>query len=114
MKRFIAFLILLVFVSNAHAQAATHSAVIKWTDPSNPPGTTYTVLRSTGLCSGTPAFTSLATGITVMSYTDTTVTPGNYCYAVEATSNGVLSAPSNSALAPVPAFAPVNVTVVVS
>jgi hypothetical protein len=34
------------------------------------------------------------------------VTPGNYCYQVTATHNAVESSPSNTALAPVPSFAP--------
>jgi hypothetical protein len=95
------------------AFAQTHQAVLSWTDTLNPTGTTYTILRSPGMCSGTPSFSIIASGVTAMTYTDTTVTPGNYCYEVEATSGGVLSAPSNTALAPIPAFAPTGLAVTV-
>ena len=97
----------------ANAQTTTHSVALKWVDTLNPAGTTYTVLRSPGLCSGTPTFTILASGLTALAYTDTTVTPGNYCYEVEASVAGVLSAPSNTALAPVPAFAPTQLAITV-
>ena len=91
--------------------AATHSATLTWVDASNPAGTTYTVYRATGLCSGSPAFSKLATGIADKTYVDSTVTPGNYCYYVTATANAIESAPSNSALAPVPSFAPQTLNV---
>jgi len=68
------------WVATAHAQTTTHKAVLTWQDTLNPAGTTYTVLRATGLCSGTPSFATLASGLTALTYTDTTVTPGNYCY----------------------------------
>lgn len=114
MKDKLAILILaLALGAAAFAQAATHSVTLKWVDTLNPTGTTYTVLRSPGLCSGTPSFTILVTGLTALAYTDTTVTPGNYCYEVEATSGGILSAPSNTALAPVPSFAPTGLAVTV-
>jgi hypothetical protein len=92
------------------AAQTTHKVTLAWVDGLNPAGVTYTVYRATGLCSGTPTFSTLATGVTVLTYTDATVTPGNYCYQVTATVNGVQSAPSNSVLAPVPAFAPTALT----
>jgi hypothetical protein len=113
LKRMLICLVLLLFAISLAAQTTTHKVVLTWTDTLNPTGTTYTVLRATGLCSGTPAFSTLASGITVLTYTDTTVTPGNYCYEVEASVGGVLSPPSNTALAPVPAFAPQTLSVTV-
>lgn len=104
-------LLLLLLLTIAHA--ATHSVLLNWTDPSNPGGTQYNVYRATGLCSGSPAFTKLATGIAALTYTDTTVVPGNYCYYVTAVASSIESAPSNSALAPVPSFAPTMLTVMV-
>lgn len=74
---------------------------LMWTDASNPSGTTYSVKRATGLCTGTPTFATLATGITLKTYEDTTVTVGNYCYVVTATFSGLESPPSNTAGAPV-------------
>jgi hypothetical protein len=92
---------------------ATHSVTLTWTDTANPAGTTYSVYRATGLCSGSPVFSKLASAIAVKTYVDETVTPGNYCYQATATANGMESAPSNSALAPVPSFAPTALSVVV-
>lgn len=104
--------IFLLAAALACAQAQ-HSAVLTWTDAQNPSGTTYTVYRAQGLCSGTPAFSKVATGVAALTYEDTTVQPGNYCYSVSATVAGVESPQSNTAQAPVPAFAPqtLNVTV---
>ena len=98
--------LILILGSPLLAQTTTHKVTLTWADTLNPSGTTYTVLRATGLCSGTPSFATLASGITVLTYVDSTVTPGNYCYQVEASVGGVLSGPSNSAVAPIPAFAP--------
>lgn len=97
----------------ALAQGATHSATLTWVDSSNPAGTTYSVYRATGLCSGSPTFSKLATALTAKTYLDTTVTPGNFCFQVTATFNGVESAPSPQAPASVPAFAPTNLQVTV-
>lgn len=95
-------------------QVTVHKADLTWKDGLNPAGTTYTVLRSAGLCSGTPTFSKIATGITLLTFSDLTVTPGNWCYVVTATSGGVESAPSNSAPAAVPSFAPTNLTLTTS
>ena len=103
-------------VGALYAQTAAvpqHSATLAWKDPGNPAGVTYNVKRATGLCSGTPAFNTIATAITTLSYTDTTVAPGNYCYEVSATFAGVESPASNTASASVPSFAPVNLSVTV-
>lgn len=107
------FLALFLCIGSVTQAQTTHKATLTWTDSLNPAGVTYTVLRSPGLCSGTPSFTVLASAVTTLTYTDTTVTPGNYCYEVEASVGGVLSAPSNTALAPVPAFPPSGLSVVV-
>lgn len=103
---------LLLAVATLAAQT-THSVTLTWTDTLNPSGTTYNVYRATGLCSGTPSFSKIAAGVATKTYQDTTVTPGNYCYSVSATSNGVESAQSNTALAPVPSFAPTQLSVTV-
>lgn len=94
------------------APATQHSVTLTWTDDANPAGTTYTVYRSAGLCSGAPTFSKLATAITDKTYLDTSVTSGNWCFSVTATSNGMESAQSQAATAPVPSFPPQNVTVV--
>jgi hypothetical protein len=104
----------LVLLGNvAEAQAATHSVALTWVDASNPTGTTYNVKRSTGLCTGTPVFSTIATAVTVKTYTDSTVTPGNYCFTVDAVFNGATSVDSNLVNPNVPAF-PVTLTYTVS
>jgi hypothetical protein len=116
MKRILLFLIsagLALAAQQSATPPATHSATLTWSDPNNPAGTTYTVYRAMGLCSGTPTFAKLASAVVGLTYTDTTVTPGNYCYAVTATFQGMESAQSPSALAPVPSFAPVGLNVTV-
>ena len=104
-------LLLLLAFAVAFAQTQQHSVTLTWQDTANPSGTTYTVYRATGLCSGTPTFSKLATAVSAKTYLDTTVQPGNYCYQVTATANSVESAPSNSSLAPVPSFAPQQLVV---
>jgi fibronectin type 3 domain-containing protein len=104
-------IIIAILLAFAAAQAATHSATLTWSDTQNPSGTTYTIYRATGLCSGTPTFAMLAAGVTAMTYVDTTVTTGNYCYGVEAVFSGVSSVMSPTVVAAVPDFAPVGLTV---
>jgi hypothetical protein len=99
-------LFLLTMLAVALVAQTTHSATLTWQDALNPAGTTYNVYRAPGLCSGSPVFAKMATGIAAKTYQDTTVVPGPYCYAVSATFNGVESAQSNTAAANVPAFAP--------
>ena len=106
--------LLFVFLITTMLDAqATHKVTLTWNDLSNPPGTTYSIKRAVGLCSGTPTFSTLATGITEKIYTDDTVTPGNYCYVGTATFNGMESAPSNTAAASAPSFPPTGLSVVV-
>lgn len=106
-------LALLLFPLFILAQTPQHSVTLNWVDTSNPSGTTYSVYRSVGLCSGTPSFSKLASAVTAKTYIDSTVTPGNYCYEVTAVFQSVESAPSNTALAPVPTFPPANLSVTV-
>jgi len=101
-----------VFASLTFGQT-THKVTLTWADLLNPAGTTYSVYRATGLCSGTPVFSKIASAIAVKTYEDSTVTAGNYCYTVTATSGGMESAPSNTALANVPSFPPSGLAVVV-
>ena len=104
---------LFLTIAGALFAQGTHSVTLTWTDTLNPAGTTYSVYRAVGLCSGTPTFSKIASAVTVKTYQDTTVTPGNYCFAVTATANGMESAQSNTALAPVPSFAPTALSVTV-
>lgn len=105
-------LLILAMVLASAQTAPTHSVTLTWSDP-NPAGATYTIYRATGLCSGTPVFSKLATALTAKTYPDLTVTPGNYCYTVTATEGGVESPQSVPAAATVPAFAPTGLALVV-
>lgn len=100
-----------IFSAALFAQS-NHSATLTWSDTTNPAGTTYNVYRATGACAAGLTFTDIAPGVAVKTYVDSTVTPGVYCYQVTAVLNGVESAPSNQAGAPVPPNAP-SLTVVV-
>lgn len=106
-------IVLLLCSLATFAQTPTHSATLTWSDtPAQiQAGATYNIYRSTGMCSGTPTFSKLASGVTVLTYVDTTVQPGDYCYEVTATLNGMESAPSNTALAAVPSFPPATLAV---
>lgn len=115
MKRLLA---LFVFALGAFAQS--HSATLTWTVPTEPSGTGYDVYRAVGTCPssgiGTLSYTLLnSTPLTVLTYTDTTVTGGTtYCYYVTASLSGVQSGPSPTAGAAIPStFPPTTLTVVV-
>jgi hypothetical protein len=108
----LAFLTLTMLASAAVGQN-THSVTLTLVDNLNPTGTTYTFYRATGLCSGTPTFSKIATAVAVKTFVDSTVTPGNYCYAATATFQGMESGMSPTAGAAVPSFAPSALSVVV-
>lgn len=99
MKPLLAFLLL---ASAAFAKDVS----LTWTDTANPVGTTYSVKRSPGICSGTPVFATIMTGVAVKTFVDANVPVGNYCYVVTATFSGIESAASNSAGATVPTTPP--------
>jgi hypothetical protein len=82
-----------------------------WVDTQNPAGTTWSVQRAVGLCSGSPTFSTIATGLTTKAYTDSTVTAGQYCFQITATTNGMQSAASGTDSAQIPAAAPTGLTV---
>lgn len=106
-------LLLALFGMAAQVPADAHSVTLTWTDTRNPAGTTYNVWRTPGLCSGgNLTFAKVATAVATKSYVDSPIAPGNYCYQVTAVSGGMESAPSPTAAAPVPSFAPTNVSAV--
>jgi hypothetical protein len=106
-------LILSILLAACAMAQSTHSVTLNWVDTANPAGTTYSIYRATGLCSGTPVWSKLATGITVKTYKDDPVAPGNYCYVATSTYNGMESAQSPTAAAAVPSFPPTAISVVV-
>ena len=100
MKNLLRLSVLLLFaVAPAFAQA--HSAALTWTLSADDTTTacavtgaacTQSVYRASGACSSTSIFTSLASvSATAVAYTDSTIVPGNYCYAVTFTIGGQTS-----------------------
>lgn len=107
---------IVLLAASLHGQPPlpTHTVTLAWVDIQNPAGaTSFSVYRATGVCSGSPSFSKIASAIVARAYVDSTVTVGNYCYYVTAMSSGVESGASNQALAPVPSFAPQMLTVTV-
>ena len=105
----------ILFAGIIAAAQPVHTAVLTWLDALNPSGSTYNVYRAPGQCTGTPApaFVQLKTGIAALTYTDSPITAGTYCYAVTATVAGSESPQSNLAVAAVQPYAPTGLTVIV-
>lgn len=93
---------LILLPLSTYAQA-THQAVLTWAAPSDAvAGSTYNVHRASGFCPatglGSLVFTTVnAAPITALTYTDTGLAIGVYCYFVDQTQNGATSLPSNTA-----------------
>lgn len=97
------------------AQTVNHQATLTWQDAANPTGTTYNIYRVSAVClplGSNQVFTKIATSVTGLTFVDTTVTVGNYCYQITANLNGVESTPSISAGTAIPLSAPTDLTVV--
>lgn len=104
MKRLIfAVLLLCLGLSSAALPQGSHSAVLNWTLSVDDVTASCTaganclqnVYRASGVCSSTSSFTLLtgtALGPTVTTYTDSTITPGQWCYGVTFEINGLESA----------------------
>jgi hypothetical protein len=107
--------LLLLTAGMAFGQTS-HSVVLDWT-PAVQSGTiTFNVYRVTGACPSSftlTGLTPLVGGLSASTYTDTTVSVGQYCYAVTAVSGTLESGPSPDALAAVTPFPPTGLTVVV-
>lgn len=97
MRKLIALLALLMFASVAKAHTVSLAWTISVDDTTNncvAAGSCHqTVYRAPGACGTATAFVSLGTlTATQATYTDSTVTPGSWCYALTFTMNGVESA----------------------
>lgn len=110
----VSMLLALVMLFAGASQAQAHSVTLTWT-ASVDSTSSYIVFRSTGACPATPGSTFAQIGTTatnVLTFTDTTVVAGTYCYYVEATLGGATSVPSNLASAVIkPGAVVVTVTV---
>jgi len=104
-------ILLLTLAALTFGQA--HTVTLTWTDLTNPTGTTYTIYRANGACSGTPTYVSIASAVAVKTYDDAGVNPGKYCYAVTASYGGEESDYSDSAVAQVKPFKPTLLILVV-
>jgi fibronectin type 3 domain-containing protein len=90
--------LLAVLLLSASAFAATHTVTIAWTAPASG-AATYNVYRGTA----TGAEVLYASGVTTLSYLDSTVTNGvTYFYYVTAVSPGGESVPSAEASVQIP------------
>ena len=104
MKKIVCYfvIVLVALTSPAMAQAAPHSAAVSWTAPADANATTnYNVYRLNSTCPisgiGTATWTKVASSLTVVNFTDTTITVGNWCYYVTQVTNGIESAPGTTA-----------------
>jgi hypothetical protein len=105
---------LLLFLMAASLWAQnTRTVTLTWADATNPVGTTYSIYRASGTCNGTPTFTRIASGLTVKTYADAGIAPGNYCYVATATVNSMESDQSASAGAAVRPFVVTGLNVTV-
>ena len=93
-------ILLLAFSSTSSCQTQ-HQAQLNWT-ASTTPSVTYNVYRA-ATAGGEKFGSPLATGVSALTYTDTSVTAGqNVCYTVTAVSGSNESAFSNEACGTVP------------
>jgi hypothetical protein len=96
MKKLLLLLLLLLCTEPAFAQG-THTVALTWTASID--GGVVSVYRATGACSPSSIFTKVTSGVTGLTYTDTALTPGTYCYQVTTVVNNAESNPSNQVTA---------------
>jgi len=95
--------VVLLFACTALAQAAGHQAQLNWTTPSDATSSSaYNVYRANAVCpasgTGTLTWTKItATPVAALTYTDTTITVGSWCYYVTQVQGTHESPPSNTA-----------------
>jgi hypothetical protein len=111
----------MAFLGPFQIWAQTHTATLIWTDTLNPAPcsatittgcTTYNVYRAPNACSllQAPVFAKIADTIGALTYTDTGVSFGSYCYQVTATVAGSEGPPSPQWTATVSPWAPQSLT----
>ncbi len=92
----------LLLCIGSSVKAQSHSAALTWTLSSDDTTTACAVTgancsqaayRAPGACSSTSVFTALSSSLaaTATTYTDSTIVPGQYCYAVTFTIGGLTS-----------------------
>lgn len=104
---------LMLACAGAAGAQTGHSVNLAWT-ASTDSGSTYNLYRLSGACpaSGTAGFAKItATPVTGVTYTDSGVSAGAYCYYATAVLNGAESAPGNLASAVILPAAPTALTI---
>jgi hypothetical protein len=103
---------------HGQAQSTGHSVTLTWTAGSDDTG--FNVYRASGTCPTSPTtpwtgFTKITsiTSATIVTYADTTVTVGQWCYFVTGTAGGAESVASNTVNPSVPPFPVSGLTAVV-
>ena len=83
--------LLILFTAVMLFAQSGHTVTLTWT-ASTDNGVQYNVYRASGVCTNPlPTMTKLGT-VSTLTYQDTGVAPGTYCYYVTATENGAESA----------------------
>lgn len=95
----------------AAGAVANGTVPITWSD--SQPGATWSVWRSPGLCTQTPSWSKLVSGLSSKTYSDSAVPVGASCYAVSAMLNGVESPLSSGVTVIRSTGAPTGLSVVV-
>ena len=112
-----ALLTLFLWVAAPIFAQTPHSVQLTWDDTNNPPGTSYNVYRLSGVCPATVvpnSFSKVNSAlITALTFTDSPIALGPFCYYVTATNGTLESAPSTSVATTVVPFV-VTITVVVA
>lgn len=104
MRSIFRIILLIAVCSLPMAAFAQHSVSLAWgasPDAAGNPSLTYNVYRASGICpNGSPVgFTKVASAVNALSYTDSSVGAGSYCYYVTAQLAGAESVPSNMVVA---------------
>jgi hypothetical protein len=113
--RLIVTAILIIILLSVVASAAGRTVTLTWQDTQNPTGTTYNVYKGVGDCATSNlAFVKINTApVAALTYTESNVATGQYCYYVTAFGGGMESAPSNKAPALATPYAATVLVVVV-
>lgn len=104
-------MVLALALASARAQTP-HTVTLTWTDPNNPTGTEYNIYKASGVCTGSPTFAKVNTApVAGLTFIDSGVAVGAYCYYITATNGTQESAPSPEVNPLVIPFAPVSLQV---
>jgi hypothetical protein len=93
--------VLIIFAAASPAFAQSHTVALSWTastDAAANPSLTYNIYRANVPCASATTFSKVNTSaIAAVTFTDSGLQPGSYCYQGTAVLNGVESLASNQA-----------------